>query len=352
MTEPTLHTPVPQATLDWLIDPVNPVVSVLTRRLLLRESDTPDTTALWTRRNEYPPVAAILDAMRDDGSWDTPARDYAKYRGSLWQIHLLGELHADGADERVAKAAAYAFSRQLPDGSWSATNMRPDGSIACLTANVGRALARMGFADDDRVVSALGYLAGLYAELGIVDCRQGRAYQLNGYCHMLTPKILLFLSEVPEASWPDGAMELRDECVRLLADKQIFRCLPAEAREFTDRIWSMPASERHGFRERFLDEHPQLHYKEKPGWLRFGFPLSYNSDILESLTALMSVRERMAPPYQDAVDVVAAAAGPEFQWSLRTTFNGKMYADIEEKGRASRWLTLRALRVLEWAAET
>lgn len=227
---------VPAETIEWLLEPENPAVAVLTRRELLGEADDAATRALWSRRNEYTPVAAILDAMRDDGSWDVPSRDYQKYRGSLWQIHLLGELWADGTDPRVQQAAEYAFSRQLPDGSWSATNAQPRGSIACLTSNVARALARMGYVGDERVLAALASIAELYHELGIVDCRSGREYQLNGYCHMLTVKELLFLGEIAEDAWPSGCSELRDACVAKLRDKQVYRSLPEESGEFTDVI--------------------------------------------------------------------------------------------------------------------
>jgi len=338
---------VPKATLEWLTAEDNPGVAVLTRRTLLREPESRELEALWSRRNEYGPVAAILAALHDDGSWDTPSQDYRKYQGSLWQIHLLGELYASGDDERVQRAAAYAFSRQLPDGSWSATNMRPDGSIACLTANVGRALARLGFARDERVVAALRYCTELFETLGIVDCRDGRAYQLNGYCHMLTPKLLLLLGEVPRDLWPAGADKLRDECVSRLRDKEVYRCLPEESREFQDTVWSLPPSERHGVRERFLAEHDPLHYKEKAGWLRFGYPLSYNSDALESLAALAGVGETRRAEYEPALDLVRRSADPQTRWTLRNTLNGKMFADVEAKGQPSKWLTLRALQVLE-----
>ena len=341
---------VPAETIHWLLEPENPAVAVLTRRLLLGKPDDPATTRLWARRNDYSPIAAILGAESPDGSWMVPSQDYKKYQGSLWQIHLLGELWTSDDDPRIRKAADYAFSRQLPDGSWSATNMRVDGSIACLTSNVARALARMGWARDERVISALAGLVALYRELGIVDCREGRDYQLNGYCHMLTVKELLFLGEVPRELWPDGASELKNECVALLKDKQVIRSLPEETREFNDAIWTMPAAERPGFRKRYLAEHPELHYKDKAGWKRFGFPLSYNSDALEALWALIRVGEPPSVEYRPAIELVRGAADREMRWSLKNTFNGKMLADVEAKGLPSKWLTLRALQVLAWAS--
>ncbi len=177
---------VPKSTLDWLTQPDNPAVAVMTRRELLGEAESTELDALWARRNEYAPVASILDQMQPDGSWAPPKRDYQKYWGSLWQIHFLGELYANGDDERVQRAAAYAFSRQLADGSWSATDAQPHGSIACLTANVARALARLGFARDERVIAALEHVVGLHQTLGQDRLSRGApilAYRVLPHAH-------------------------------------------------------------------------------------------------------------------------------------------------------------------------
>ncbi len=349
---------IPSETIAWLSAEENPPVAVLTRRMLLGMEDDAESAALWERRNEYEPVATILERMAPDGSWATPGRDYQKYGGSLWQVHLLGELYANGDDARVKQAAAYAFSRQLEDGSWSC-NGRPAASIPCLTANVGRALARLGFSHDKRIIAALRYCVALFDTFGCLTCGAmdlskadnakawgARLDTLNGYCHMLAPKLLLFLGEVPRELWPEGAEALRDECVRVLREKQITRCLPEEARAFGEEFWTTPSGQRAGIRERFLAGRGELHYKDKPGWLRFGFPLSYNSDALEALLALTRVGERRRPEYEPALAVVREQADAEWRWKLRNSLNGKMLADVERKGEPSRWLTLRALTVL------
>ena len=333
-------------TLSWLTEPGNPAVAVLARRTLTSEKPSRELDALWGRRNEYAPVAAILDAMSDDGTWAAPERDYQKYGGTLWQIHFLGELWADGSDERVKRAAEYAFSRQLDDGSWS-SNGRPSASIPCLTANVGRALARLGYARDERVIAALRHIADLRGELGYLGCAGMHDYTLNGYCHMVAPKALLFLGEVPRGSWPRGAVGLRDECIAALRDKEIFRSLPVAYREFKDAVLTSPKAELAEARERFIAEREPLEYGDKKGWLRLGYPLSYNSDALDSLRALASVGETRRSEYVPAIEVVEQAADESGRWPLRTTFNGKMLADVETKGEPSRWLTLQALQVLD-----
>jgi len=55
----------------------------------------------------------------------------------------------------------------------------------------------------------------------------------------------------------------------------------------------------------------------------------------------------MRPEYEQAVEVVSVAADPSMRWIMRTSLNGKMIADVETKGQPSKWLTLRALQVLD-----
>jgi hypothetical protein len=86
--------------------------------------------------------------------------------------------------------------------------------------------------------------------------------------------------------------------------------------------------------------------KEKAGWKRFGFPLFYQTDILEVLDILtkLGVRDdRM----QEAFDFVIKNQGEDGRWLLKNTYNGKMFCEIDEKNKASKWITLRAARALK-----
>jgi hypothetical protein len=335
----------PSSTVEWLASEEDPAVSVLFRRHILGESDA-ETGETWSRRGDSGPVATILDAMRDDGSWEEPSRDYAKYGGNLWQVLFLGELWADPSDERVRRAADYAFSRQHESGAWG-VRPGPSMEIQCLTANVGRSLARMGHADDDRVIAALAWIAEQHAELGHIGCKDVEVYTLNGYCHMTIPKLLLFIAEVPRELWPEGTERLREECIGALRDKQVHLSLPALHRKFAEEVGSRPKAEMREARELFVAEHAPIEYGEKQGWKRFGFPLSYNSDALEALLALAAVGEPRRAEYGPALQLVEDAADDEQRWTMRNSLNGKMIADVECKGEPSKWLTLRALTVLE-----
>ena len=66
-------------------------------------------------------------------------------------------------------------------------------------------------------------------------------------------------------------------------------------------------------------------------------------EILGLLTRLGVRDERM----DEALALVAAKQDAQGRWKLQSTFNGRFVVDIEAKGEPSRWITLRALQVLQ-----
>ncbi len=81
-------------------------------------------------------------------------------------------------------------------------------------------------------------------------------------------------------------------------------------------------------------------------WFKFGFPLSYTSDVLEALDALKAAGCGDEPRLEHARELVRSQRGADGKWKMRHSLNGKMWTDIEVKGQASKWITLRALRAL------
>ena len=86
--------------------------------------------------------------------------------------------------------------------------------------------------------------------------------------------------------------------------------------------------------------------KEKAGWKRFGFPLFYQSDILEALDILtnLDVRDKRMV---EAIKLVESLRTKDGTWLLKNTYNGKMLCEIDVKNEPSKWITLRASRVLK-----
>jgi len=49
----------------------------------------------------------------------------------------------------------------------------------------------------------------------------------------------------------------------------------------------------------------------------------------------------------DAVDLVVEKQDEKGRWLMRNSYNGRMAASIERKGKPGKWVTLRALLVLK-----
>ncbi len=86
-----------------------------------------------------------------------------------------------------------------------------------------------------------------------------------------------------------------------------------------------------------------------PSWLRFSFPTWWHYDVLRGLDHLRSAGvtpdERMA----EAIGVVDGNRDGEGRWPLQRVHEGKIDIEIEAgEGQPSRWITLGALRVLDW----
>jgi len=86
----------------------------------------------------------------------------------------------------------------------------------------------------------------------------------------------------------------------------------------------------------------------KPEFLRFSFPPRWHYDILRALDYFQAVNAPRDPRLLEAIDIVRSRQKEDGRWPLQHLYKGKVYFELERLGTASRWNTLRALRVLKW----
>jgi hypothetical protein len=86
-----------------------------------------------------------------------------------------------------------------------------------------------------------------------------------------------------------------------------------------------------------------------PDFLQFTFPPRYRYDVLRALEYFRSAGVTPEPRMDEAVQVIVDKRQPDGRWLLDDTCNEALpFAFPEAPGAASRWITLRALRVLRW----
>ncbi|HRQ39389.1 MAG TPA: hypothetical protein PLD25_15890 [Chloroflexota bacterium] len=88
-----------------------------------------------------------------------------------------------------------------------------------------------------------------------------------------------------------------------------------------------------------------------PAWTRFAFPTWWHYDVLRGLDYLRQAGVTPDERVAEAVALVESKRGGDGRWPLETRHPGVMAIELgETEGQPSRWITLRALRVLDWYA--
>jgi len=84
-------------------------------------------------------------------------------------------------------------------------------------------------------------------------------------------------------------------------------------------------------------------------WLRFSFPAFWHYDVLRGLDYLRNAGIRPDRRVSEAIEIVIKRRHQNGRWPLNLLHAKRIPLEMETAvGRASRWNTLRALRVLRW----
>ena len=86
----------------------------------------------------------------------------------------------------------------------------------------------------------------------------------------------------------------------------------------------------------------------KPEFLRLSFPPRWHYDILRALDYFRSMDVASDSHMAEAIALVESRQATDGRWALNNAWPGRIFFELEEVGKPSRWNTLRALRVLRW----
>lgn len=320
--------------IEWLLepDPENPGVRYFTLLDLLdKDHDDPEVREAQTAVMNTGPVPVILEAQDPEGFWVQPWGGYSpKYQGTTWQILILAELGVDPSDERVRRGCEYVLSYSIAsNGAFSAGKKPvPSQAIPCLNGNMLFALIRLGYLDDPRIVRAIDWMARAitgegdfnYLKSGTTGPCFSCSANLAQPCGWGANKGLRALTAISDGE----RTPIIERAIEVGAEFLLSRD-PAEANySYTERVSST--------------------------WFKFGFPLSYWSDVLETTSVLVDLGYGKDPRLTHVFEVILGKQDDHVRWALENTLN-RMWVEIEKKKEPSKWVTLRALRVLKRAAE-
>lgn len=319
-----------QRIVDWLLEPDNPSVRFWSlQQLEDRRRDDPDVIDAQNSIMASGCVRDIFKAQKDDEHWHSYDDIYnPKYTATTHNMLILAELGAKRVPQ-IEKAVEYLFNFQRNSGhflvEFPKTEKGKDSVVkdgCCIDGNILYYLIHFGYLDDPRTKRLIDFQIEYHSEDdGGWKCRafpidRSKVFPTN--CYMGGVKVLKALAKIPPEKRSAELKKIIKQETEIILENQIFRYL----------------------------KNPDGSRKEKAGWKKFGFPLFYQSDVLEVLDVLTEVGVKDTR-MQEAVDLVVANRNDSGTWNLMNTFNGKMLCDIDVNKKPSKWITLRALRVLK-----
>lgn len=277
-------------------------------------------------------VKDIINLQQEPAYLEAYPRYYTyKYKGLVWALITLAELGAS-LTPQIKEQCEYLFanSQEKQDGGFSQNTAIKTGGgritevIPCLTGNMVWSLAHFGYGDDPRLLKAINWICRFMRfNDGVVLDPQVEPYSNIDMCwgahtcHMGVVKALKALSVVPQSNLTKEMEDTIQAATEFLLIHHIYK------------------------------RSHDLSKKSKPGWLRFGFPLMYQTDILEILDILTSLNIKDAR-MDDAIQIVIKKQNDNGRWVAENTYNSdRLLIPITHKDVESKWITLRALRVLK-----
>jgi hypothetical protein len=327
----------PEDVLDWLLDPADPAVRHLALRDLLGcPAGDPELVTASAAAMASPPIRTILGAQNPAGWWVQPGPGYGgKYTGTTWSLIFLDQMGADGADPQIAKACTYVLDHtQTPSGGfgyggWADEARRPPPSavVHCLNGNLVRALVDFGLLDDPRTQRAIAWQAA--AVTGHGDIAWYRSTTSG-------PGFACGVNEGLACGW--GAVKALRGLAAIPRDRR-----SPEVQAAIDASVAFLLS-----RDPAVADYPMGWGNTRPSgsWFKLGFPSGYVADVLQVIEVLTELGFAGDPRLEGALDLVRAKRAGDGRWRNEYPYRGKTWIDVDEPRRPSKWVTLRALRVL------
>jgi len=308
--------------LEWLLADDQPAIRYLAlTHLVGRPEDDPEVQAAREMITEKGWAADILEKQDRGGWWIGDESLYRpKYLSTNWMLLILSDLGLTREEPRIAKACELWIQRFGKEDGGFAMEGSKSGHL-CTLGNMARALVRFGYADHPKVRSAFEWLVNHADKKGGWSCF-GSGRNLDSW------EGLSAFAVYPRQKWTEGMK----------------RAVELGAEFFLER---------------------ELHRQGAPyePWNRFHYPVHYYYDLLVGLDfitalgfgddrrlryAISKLREKKRRNGRWDLDAVHPdLEGTMAEWYAKNPKRAPTPFALEEAGRPSKMITLRAMIVLE-----
>jgi hypothetical protein len=319
--------------LEWLLEPEDAGVRYLALRDLVKAGGR-ELEAARKEAHEKGPIAEVLSSMNKEGYWVKPGPGYnPKYTSTVWSIILLGQLGASiDTDERVKTACAYILDHNLDKVGHFTINGMPSGTVDCVQGNLCYSLLDLGSADP-RLDKAYEWMARSVTGEGVAPLTEKNA-PLRYYAGKCGPVFACGANDKKPCAW--GAASVMLAFSKLLPEKRT-PLIEKAIRTGVDFLFSTDPAKA---------DYPSGYSPRPSGnWWKFGFPNFYVADILLITEALVRLGHGKDKRLANALQLVRDKQ-VKGRWILEYDYTGKTWVDFGPKKQPNKWVTLRAMRVL------
>lgn len=287
------------------------------------------------------PLKSLLANRNPDGWWyaNFAGGMYKKYQGTSWSLLFAAELGAPPNHASLRSSCEYFLDRcYMPEEGAFSNFARRSSLIPCFAAHACYFLTYFGFGRDERVENCFRWLAGRLGPDNGMRCFVMDPC-LNPECIMVLPKFLKAAALLGARKRRALLGDAPDHALRKLLEIHLDRYQPVETTEWARLIYGKGMKEIRRIRKSFKTSGK---FREKPSWMRFQFPLHYDSDLIEVLLCFKRLRYKKYP-------VLAEGARRVYEKFEKgrvrpgRSLRGKLWADVRNEDD---WITLRALEVL------
>ena len=237
-------------------------------------------------------------------------------------------------DRRVAQACSYLLDHALCEGGQFTASGAPSGTADCLQGNLLWALVELGCADA-RLETAFDWMARTVTGEGLASDKD-RKPALRYYAGKCGPTFACGSNNRLPCAWGAAKVMLAlSRCPKSYCTAMVTRAI----RQGVDFLFSVDPA----------DATYPSGYSAKPSgnWWKFGFPVFYVTDVLQIAEALIGLGYGNDPRLARTLALIREKQDSDGRWPLEYDYTGKAWLDFGAKKSPNKWVTLRALRVLQ-----
>jgi len=309
------ETEIPQATSDWLLDS-DPSIRWQVMRDLTDE--TADVVAAERSRVATEGWGArLLSLQGPNGQWGG-GTFHPEWTSTFNTLALLWDMGMDPASEQARNAVGLVREKvrwdDYPQVPWADNPFFAGEVEPCIN---GRVMAVGSYFAQD-VLGVVDRLLGEQLPDGGWNCEAENGSTRSSF--HTTINVLEGFLEHERATGSTQTTEARLRGQEYLLERQMFHRLSTG--EVVD-----------------------------PAWTYFFFPSRWHYDVLRGLEYLRIAGVEPDERCAKAIELVEKRRDEDGRWTMHYSYPGEVHFDMDEgEGQPSRWITLRALRVLGWSA--